>query len=579
MNQENKATGRPSEERKWMQYYPEMMLNLIQKPQCTVWEYLESNCPGMDEVAIHYYGEDITWRTVFEESEKCARSLRAMGFGEGDQIPVFFRLVPNFVYLLLAAEKIGASILCRDNTLQENVEAVSKADAKAIFAHDFLSKKEMKAYFENAGVKKIILLNPLYYGDEKALPDYIKASLDENYPRVAASGKGTMTWDEFISLGEYYVGRIEAEKDLSRPLFRAYTSGSTGPSKQVIHCADSILGTVCQMNFYGGSDEIRPTWLVTCLPPALVAVVVSMVLLPLSSNKLLIMDPFVDPEDVDLEMMRYRPNIWPMIPMFIEIIMRNGRVPDDYDMSHLLVAGAGCEAVNNNQLDRVQNFLEKHNCKARFTVAYGSSEAGSNLTFQMAPKSVHNGNVGIPMPLTVMGVFKPGTQEELGYNELGEICTSGPGTMLGYGRRSATAKALQTHADGKIWLHTGDIGYVDEDGVFYVLNRGAAHRFGGGELAVLPMENRLADAKIAGIKDEFFVLIEDNDHDGYFVPYLYVVLEDGYTIQDITEAVQSCLEPHMFPVEILAIDERPFFHFKTNRIELSQELKQKKFNC
>lgn len=90
----------------------------------------------------------------------------------------------------------------------------------------------------------------------------------------------------------------------------------------------------------------------TCLPPALVAVVVSMVMLPLSSNKLLIMDPFVDPEDVDLEMMRYRPNGWPMIPMFIEMVMRNGRVPDDYDMSHLLAAGAGCEAVNNNQLDQ-----------------------------------------------------------------------------------------------------------------------------------------------------------------------------------------------------------------------------------
>ena len=287
------------------------------------------------------------------------------------------------------------------------------------------------------------------------------------------------------------------------------------------------------------------------------------------------MDPFVDPEDVDLEMMRYRPNGWPMIPMFIEMIMRNGRVPDDYDMSHLLAAGAGCEAVNNNQLDRVQSFLEKHNCKARFTVGYGSSEGGSNLTFQMAPKAIHNGNVGVPMPLNDMGVFKPGTQEELGYNEMGEICTSGPGNMLGYDRRSATAKTLQTHADGKIWLHTGDIGYVDEDGVFYVLNRGAAHRFGGGELAVLPMENRLADAKIKGIKDEFFVLIEDEDHDGYFVPYLYVVLEDGYSVEDITEAVQFCLEPYMFPVEILAIDERPFFHFKTNRIELSKELKKK----
>lgn len=81
--------------------------------------------------------------------------------------------------------------------------------------------------------------------------------------------------------------------------------------------------------------------------------------------------------------------------------------------------------------------------------------------------------------------------------------------------------------------------------------------------------------KSKGIKDEFFVLIEDEDHDGYFVPYLYVVLEDGYSVEDITEAVQFCLEPYMFPVEILAIDERPFFHFKTNRIELSKELKKK----
>lgn len=575
MDNEKRVKRKPSEERRWMKYYPEALLKQIQRPDCTLWEYLEQHCPGRNEAAIHYYGEDITWKTVFEESTKCAKSLKAMGFGEGDQIPVFFRLVPNFVFLLLAAEKIGASLLCRDNTLLENVEAVSRADAKAIFAHDFLSKKEMKTYCENAGVKKMILLNPLYYGEESTLPEYIKISLDENYPRVAATGKYTATWDEFLKLGEFYVGKVEAVKNTSRPLFRAYTSGSTGPSKQVIHCAASILGTICQMNFYGGSGEFRPTWLVTCLPPALVAVVVSMVLLPLSSNKLLIMDPFVDPEDVDLEMMRYRPNSWPMIPMFIETIMRNGRIPKEYDMSHLLAAGAGCEAVNNNQLDRIQNFLMEHNCKARFTVGYGSSEGGSNLTFQLAPKSIHNGNVGIPMPLNDMGVFRPGTQEELDYNELGEICTAGPGNMIGYDRRSATAKTLQKHADEKVWLHTGDIGYVDEDGVFYVLNRGAAQRFGGGELAVLPMENRLADAKIEGIEDEFFVLIEDEDHDGYFVPYLYVVLKKGYTVGDILEAVEDCLEPYMFPVEILAIDERPFFHFKTNRIELSKELKRK----
>ena len=130
-----------------------------------------------------------------------------------------------------------------------------------------------------------------------------------------------------------------------------------------------------------------------------------------------------------------------------------------------------------------------------------------------------------------------------------------------------------THADGNIWLHTGDIGYVDEEGIFYVLNRGAAYRYGGGELAVLPMENRLADAKIKGIKDEFFVIVPDDEHEGCFLPYLYVQLKDGYTLDDVRDKINACLpERYMRPVEIFTVPERPFFHFKTNRIGLSKEI-------
>ena len=99
-------------------------------------------------------------------------------------IAINFMVLPEFF-------DVAYSMAGNNNVLADflvNVEAVSKADAKAIFAHDFLSKKEMKAYCENAGVKKIILLDPMYYGDPKALPDYIKASLDEYYPRVTAAG-------------------------------------------------------------------------------------------------------------------------------------------------------------------------------------------------------------------------------------------------------------------------------------------------------------------------------------------------------------------------------------------------------
>ena len=97
MSCEKKTTGRPSEDRRWMQYYPDMMLELIKRPNCTVWEYLEQHCPGPDVVAIHYYGEDITWRTVFEESEKSGlRHLREIKITINRRNAGFF--MSNFIY-------------------------------------------------------------------------------------------------------------------------------------------------------------------------------------------------------------------------------------------------------------------------------------------------------------------------------------------------------------------------------------------------------------------------------------------------------------------------------------------------
>ncbi|MGN0267253.1 MAG: AMP-binding protein [Lachnospiraceae bacterium] len=573
----SKMTGKPSIDRPWLNHYPDFMKN-IQIPECSLWDYFKMNCPGEDVAAIHYYGEDILWKTVFEQAEATACALKALGLGEGDQIPVFLRAVPEFVYLLLAAEKIGASILCRDNTLEENVEAVAKAGAKVIFVHDFLSQRALNAYLEGSGVEKVIMLEALHSGSRDAMPDYVQECLDAIYPGKKAQGPAVVSWDKFLEDGRKMKGKAEAPADINRPLLRAYTSGSTGPSKQVIHSAHTIIGVVHQLNFYGNADGFRPTWLITILPPALVAVVISMMVMPMASNKLLILDPFCAPEDVDLEMMRYRPNIWPIIPLFIETVMQNGRVPDDYDMSHLLSSGIGCESYNNKQIHNAEKFLAAHNCHVNFSVAYGCSEAGSNLTIPSLTRAMTDGCVGLPMSLTTISIFKPGTQEELSYNQHGEICVSGPGVMLGYDNEEATAESLQTHADGKVWLHTGDIGYMSEDGNLFALTRGAAPRFEGGDLATLPMENCLANANIEGIADEFFVVVPDDKHEGYFLPYLYVVLEDGYSLEDVEAKIRANLESYMQPVEITVLPERPFFHFKTNRIGMKNDILEARVN-
>lgn len=76
------------------------------------------------------------------------------------------------------------------------------------------------------------------------------------------------------------------------------------------------------------------------------------------------------------------------------------------------------------------------------------------------------------------------------------------------------------------------------------------------------MENLLADAKIEGIDDEFFVIIPDEEASSLLPTILFVVLEDGYSVDDILRKVTECLEPYMYPVDIIELEERPFFHFK-----------------
>ena len=564
-------TGKGSVDRPWMKFYPPGIEQMMAVPPVTLNEYMKMMCRGKDLPVIHYYGTEITWDEFFQMVDATARALRAAGLGEGDQIPVLLRAVPEFLVILLAAEKIGASILCRDNTIEENAEAIEKAGAKIMFVHDFVTRDAVKAYTA-AGIDRLITVDPWKMAVKEQMPQHIINCLKECYTEPKVTGDHICKWEDFVAASRIYIGKVDAHKDINRPLYRCYTSGSTGTSKQVIHSAQTMLGVIHQMSGYGNSDDFRPTWLTTILPPALVAVTVSMMLVPMCSNRLLILDPFVDVYDIDLELMRYKPNTWPLIPMFMEILMKSTRIPADYDMSHMLACGAGAEATNNGQIRRAQQFLYDHNCNVTFSTSYGQSEACSNITFPAPGYEFGNGNVGIPMPLNNMGIFR-GTKE-VGYNEKGEICISGPGMMLGYDNEDATNKTLIRHEDGRLWLHTGDTGYMNEDGVVFALGRGLAKRFDpenpekSERLVEIAMENQVADANIPGVLDSFFVVAPDRVNEGYHVPYLYAVLEDGHTVDSIREDVNNALEKFQYPVEIIQIPERPFWHFKTNRLHM-----------
>ena len=566
-------TGKASVDKPWLQFYPEEYRNL-DIPRCTIEALLKERNPDEERVAFEYYGRSYTWADVWENVELTAKALKAIGFQEGDRIPVFLQAVPSHLFLLLAAERIGAAMICRDDVPEELCFAIRKSRSETAFVHDYTSKEEEELFRATTPMTRMIKVSPYDYADKDSMQEYVVKEIESRYPEETADGD--MTWDEFLDLGRNYEGEYMAPENVDRPLFGAYTSGSTGISKLVIHSSATIVAEVYQMTIFVKPSEQQETWWLPILTPALIAVTVCMITVPLSTRLHLILDPFCPLEEMEVEFMRLKPNYWALIPMFCEILMKSDRIPEDFDMSFLRSIGPGAEAVSDRKAMEIEQFFHSHNCLLPLSHAYGQSEGCSNFTLPNPMFPLKDGCVGMPMPSTVLAIFDPETLEEKGYGEWGELCMSGPTMMLGYSGfmgEEMTDDTIVTHPDGNTWLHTGDIGYITEYGIVHVLGRGHTERYGGKPLFIMRMESRVVE--VPGVKDGFFCLVPDQEHEGYFVPYLYVMLDEGKTLEEMQPAMLAVLEEHEIPQEIFVIDERPYFHFKTNRKELTEELVEK----
>lgn len=562
-------TGKASIDKPWLQFYPEPLRNM-EIPKITLESFLRMKNPDESKDAIEYYGRKFTWKEFWQEVETAAKALKVLGFEEGDRIPVFVQAVPSHYILLLAAEKIGAALICRDDTPEELCFAIRKSKASTAFVHDYISKEDEELFRATTPITRMIKVSPYDYADRNCIPDYIEKEIESRYTSETETTQGDLSWDEFMNLGRKYTGDFAAPENPNRPLFGAYTSGSTGISKLVIHSGANIVAVAYQMSVFVPATEVQETWWLPILTPALVAATVSMTIFPMSAGLRVILDPFCPIEDIDVRFMELKPNYWALIPMMCDILMKSTRIPKDYDMSHLRSIGPGAEPMNERKYREVEEFFHQHNCMHKLSAGYGQSEGGSCFTLPNPMFPLKDGCVGMPMPATVLSVFDSETLEEQGYGELGEVCMNGPAKMLGYSGYMGdemTERTLVVHPDGEIWLHTGDIGYITEQGIVHILGRGFTERFGGGYLFMMRMESRVVEAE--GVKDGFFCFVPDPDHEGFFVPYLFVILDEGKTLDEVRPAILAALEEHEYPAEITVIKERPYFHFKTNRKELT----------
>lgn len=570
-------TGKASIDKPWLNFYPEGLRNL-DVPKITIESFLKMKNPDENKIAFEYYGNKITWKQLWEEVDIAARALKALGFEEGDRVPSFMVSTPAQYILLLAAERVGVAIICRDDEPEELCYAIRKSRTDTVFAMDYISKEDEELFRETTPMTRMIKVSPFEYADKSQMKDYVLKEIESRCAAETETAENDISWQEFMNLGRNFEGEYLAPVDPERAVFGAYTSGSTGISKLVIHSSANVVAIAYQMSIFIPPAEVQEVWWTPILPPALIAVTVSMTIFPLSTGLMVSLDPFCPLEEIDVEFMDRKPNFWALIPLYCDMLMESKRIPEDYDMSHLRTIGAGAEAMNDRKYAEVEAFFHKHNVKAKFSAGYGQSEGCSNFTLPNPMFPLEDGCVGMPMPATVLAVFDKDLNE-LNYGESGELCMMGPSMMLhysGWRGEEMTEKTLVEHPDGNTWLHTGDEAYITEQGIVHILGRGDIKCYGDKPLHIMRMETKTV--RTPGVQDGFFCVVPDLEHEGYFRPYLFVILDGTKTLEEVSELLKDTLEENEYPVEIRVITERPYFHFKTNRKELTaqilEELKQ-----
>ena len=196
------------------------------------------------------------------------------------------------------------------------------------------------------------------------------------------------------------------------------------------------------------------------------------------------------------------------------------------DLSMLKYAISGGDSLSSNLSERINDFLKEHGSKIKISQGYGMTEALAAVALSFG-EAYRDGSIGIPFPGNYIKIVAPGTQDEVPYGEDGEICVSGPTVMLGYlNDEKETNEALQKHKDGAIWLHTGDIGMMNENGIIYYRQRLKRMIITSGYNVypshieqVIEEHPAVLKCSVVGIPHPYKVE----------VPKAYIVLKDGYS--------------------------------------------------
>jgi len=450
----------------WLKNYGNVPFNL-EYPDCTMYELVAKTAWELpNSTALSFMGRSISYKELLDGINQTARAFTAAGVKEGDRVAVCLPNLPQTVFCLYAINSIGA-VACMIHPLSAEVEIsamLKEADCSFAIALDQFADKFAFVKEQLPALTLIVTSAADGLGFVKALAFSITKGrkYKKRIPDFA------MSWKEFIKKGfaAKVVKPTAKAKDAAVILF---SGGTTGVTKAIKLSNLNFNALALQTEAMCGRP-IRSKIMLAAMPMfhgfGLGVCIHTMMVAGGTS----VLVPKFNPKEYAELIKKTRPNYIAGVPTLFEAITRLKNL-EGVRLDCLMGVFSGGDSLSVELKKKMDRFLAEHGADVKIREGYGTTECvtASCLT---PLHTEREGSIGLPYPDTYYKICAVGTTEELPYGTEGEICLRGPSVMLGYiGHEEENAAALRTHADGKVWLHTGDLGYMDEDGFIYFRQR------------------------------------------------------------------------------------------------------------
>ncbi|MCF0138422.1 MAG: acyl--CoA ligase [Oscillospiraceae bacterium] len=456
-----------TEAKPWLKHYDPEVLSR-EMPELSVVDYLlQRNEKRMHIPALNYFDRIFDHTEVYENTCRAANAYASIGVKRGDIVVCCAPTTPETVYTFYGLSMLGAvsNMIDPRYSAEGMREHILETDSRYVMVIDVAYEKMLEAV-KGTRVEKVIVVSPA-----ESLPKLKRFAYCLKNPMKKNMPEGFVGWGEFIEKG----GSFETEylhDQHGDCCVIVHTGGTTGRAKSTMLSHDNINAVSFQYtkSLMRLSREEGKDKFLNIMPPFVAYGLGYGVHIPLASGICSVLIPQFKPEEFAKLVLHHRPQDVAGTPAHFLTLMKDPRMKNA-DLSCFKNACAGGDGISLQNEELVSEFLMSRGCEYPLTKGYGMTELAAVSTACMLQLNRH-GSVGIPHADFLIAAFDPDTGEELEIGQVGEICINGPTMMMGYYNNQAeTEHIMRTHADGRKWIHTGDLGYMDEDGFLYIQGR------------------------------------------------------------------------------------------------------------